>query len=581
MKKQTKRLLERGFNPVRRDLSFDKLVCAVTPFLETVNTPVALGVYLRLKYSSYEEYLSMDLNPLDYVNPDVYRLDYQCVKMFSKSEFFPSVYDTKKEAMQSFIQAELDCKVTNDRFITREDPDFRDPVLSAITYGAIRKISRILGDVPTVQEIPVRFGPGNNVGLSKTTSVYDKLTAELTLTGNAKSIAQKVMETCPAWASYVSRGGVPTPPNSEHLVPFNVVSGSILGFVPKNAKTDRPICTEPLLNSYIQLGIGKYLRNRLRKAGCNLNTQTRNQELARVGSLTNDLATIDLKSASDTISYMTVLELLPLPWFELLESCRSPRYTFEGKYYEFHKFSSMGNGYTFELESLIFLALSRSVCDFLEIKSTDVSVYGDDIIIPSRAVQLLRRVLKHFGFVVNETKSFDQGPFRESCGKDWFLGEFVRPLFLKSKPSNASLMTWCNHIYRISEGLLDPRYKVLYDGLYDLVNSGYKILNGPDGFGDGHFVVPWDRRSFGGHSLRRRGWEGHGYYTLDQTPYSKPVTDDAVYPAALYGAQFSTETSLTDKIQVSHLSRDGLLYPIRRNGTRTTLRRAFHPWKTG
>jgi hypothetical protein len=88
MKKQTKRLLERGFNPVRRDLSFDKLVCAVTPFLETVNTPVALGVYLRLKYSSYEEYLSMDLNPLDYVNPDVYRLDYQCVKMFSKSNSF-------------------------------------------------------------------------------------------------------------------------------------------------------------------------------------------------------------------------------------------------------------------------------------------------------------------------------------------------------------------------------------------------------------------------------------------------------------------------------------------------------------
>jgi len=107
MKKQTKHLLERTFRSARRDLSFDKLVSAANQYFETVNTPVSLGCYLRLKYKSYDEYLSMDLVPSDYANSDMFYQDQQCVKLFSKAEFFPSIFDTEKVAKESFIQSEI------------------------------------------------------------------------------------------------------------------------------------------------------------------------------------------------------------------------------------------------------------------------------------------------------------------------------------------------------------------------------------------------------------------------------------------------------------------------------------------
>lgn len=578
MKKQTKHLLERTFRSARRDLSFDKLVSAANQYFETVNTPVSLGCYLRLKYKSYDEYLSMDLVPSDYANSDMFYQDQQCVKLFSKAEFFPSIFDTEKVAKESFIQSEIACYQTNSKFIQRDDPDFRDHVLSNVSHIAKRKISRILGNCPDFQDIPISFGPGNNVGLSRNTSIIDKLTSVLTFTGNLKQWLPKIMETCPSWSCYRAKSSIPTPlDDNTYHVEVQEVAGSALGFVPKNAKTKRTICTEPLLNSFVQLGIGKVMRGRLRRSGCNLNSQARNQELARVGSLTNDLATIDLSSASDTISYMTVMELLPFPWFNLLDCCRSPNYTYEGKYYEFSKFSSMGNGYTFELESLIFLALSQAVCEVLDLPTTNVSIYGDDIIVPSKATALLRKTLEFYGFKVNEAKSFQEGPFRESCGKDWFLGQQVRPLYLKRRPSNATLIGWCNHIWRVDEGLYDFRWQALYDALYDLVDKPFHSLKGPDGFGDGHFVADMSSYSFRNHSLRRRGWEGYGYYTLGDSPLPRHVDSDAVYVAALYAAQNSQAVQSVGKQHISHSSQNGKYVAHTRGRVRTVVRRAFHP----
>jgi len=95
----------------------------------------------------------------------------------------------------------------------------------------------------------------------------------------------------------------------------------------------------------------------------------------------------------------------------------------------------MGNGFTFELETLLFVALSAAVAKL--IPGRDLFVYGDDILIPSAADRDVRAVLEAFGFEVNQEKSFSSGPFRESCGGDFFLGYNVRSCFATKDMDNS------------------------------------------------------------------------------------------------------------------------------------------------
>lgn len=586
MKKITKRYLEANFKKPRRDISFEKLVQSALPYFEGVDSAVSLGLYLRLKYGEFRQYLTFDINPSDYDSAYKYMHDYQCSKLFSKSLIFPSVFDTKKEAERNFIQAEVKCQSTNDRFWTRVDPDFRDPAISSVLYIAQRKIARILGDVPSYDTLTFRFGPGNVVGLSKDTDVSDKLHSCLTGTANVIEQLPLLSAKCPGWFQH-RPDKVYTSLYDYAFTDMKTVGGSKLGFVPKTAKTDRAICTEPLLNSFVQLGIGDYIANRLRRAGCNIRDQKRNQELARLGSLTGDLATIDLSAASDTISSAVVLELLPLPWFNLLNDCRSPSYTYKSKTYDFHKFSSMGNGFTFPLETLIFLAVSRAVCAHLGLDTRNVNAYGDDIIVPCAAAELLTKVLSFLGFSVNESKSFSSGPFRESCGEDWFLGVSVRPLFCKNRPTNASLISWCNWIY--NRGSNDPLYDILYNCFYSLVPTAFRKLKGPAGFGDGHFASKYEVGYENISSYRRRGWEGRGYYTLGSTPITRSRSDWVVVSSALYLAQFYAapvkfrgrydNLYLTRELPTTSTgsSREGVYQATNRDRVRTVLRLAFHP----
>lgn len=98
----------------------------------------------------------------------------------------------------------------------------------------------------------------------------------------------------------------------------------------------------------------------------------------------------------------------------------------------YSKFSSMGNGYTFEMETLMFYAAAKAVADYLCLPWWEVNAYGDDITIGVEGVELLTLVLSSMGFTVNTSKSFSSGVFRESCGKDYFNGTSVRPYFVRT-----------------------------------------------------------------------------------------------------------------------------------------------------
>lgn len=593
MKKSTsfKTRVSTGFNRTLK-ISFETLLKCSKPLFEDINSPTSLALWLMLDNGEYDQYLSYQIQPNNYLNPDKFRLDYQCSKLFAKYEDFPKVRDTKHEAIKSFIECEASCRLINKRI--RENGFrslFKDDEWSVI-FTATQKINRILKDPPKVSDLQCSFGPGLNIGLSNgRTSILDKLLERPTSTKELSDLLISLDIRYPAWQEKLESDDPNFPSTSSFFFKTEPSRGSRLSFVPKNARTDRPICIEPLINGFIQSGIGTSIRKKLLKAGCDLRSQEYNQQLAHLGSVRNDLATVDLSSASDTISCEVVKELLSIDWYDLLFASRSHYFSFKEngrkKWYPLEKISSMGNGFTFELETLLFLGLARATCDFLQISSKDVNVYGDDIIIPSSAYDLFDRVLHALGFKVSEEKSFTQGPFRESCGSDWFLGQPVRPLFLKKTPTPAVLMSWCNHLRRISKG--DPRYYRFWLALKGQVPPDFHKLVGPDGQGDGHFIVSYSEwlkrkeykishpKKIKSFLKQRLGWYGILYHTMRDKPLKFPVDGSAMYTLAMYKTLNPSE-SPTEILNLRKQDKQYIL-TARRSRTKSCVELSFSPWK--
>lgn len=209
----------------------------------------------------------------------------------------------------------------------------------------------------------------------------------------------------------------------------DVVNASSLFTVPKKTDIDRVACKEPSANLYLQRGAGNHIRSRLRRFGIDLNDQTINQRMAKAAVQTGH-ATVDLSAASDSISRQLVAECLPPDWFCFLNAIRVHQASIDGQAHELEMFSSMGNGFTFELESLLFWLTCRFICMKAGIKGR-ISVYGDDIILPSAAYEPLVELFDWIGFKVNPDKSFASGPFRESCGEHYYLSQRVTPFYIR------------------------------------------------------------------------------------------------------------------------------------------------------
>lgn len=255
-----------------------------------------------------------------------------------------------------------------------------------------------------------------------------------------------------------------------------ICAGDSLLFVDKNFKTDRGISPQPFGNLILQRCDARQIRNKLRKSGLCLDTAPLlHEELAKLSSQSDVYSTIDLSSASDTVSYELVKEILPFDWFDALSISRTRKTrVIDGETevtYDLEKFSAMGNGYTFELESLVFYSLCKAVIKLYGDKYNQCSVFGDDIIISSSLSDILIRVLQDVGFKTNIEKTFITGPFKESCGKDYFDGHFVRPVYLK-EPDNNEIVRYVyflNRLYLISR-FNDPN-GVVYDDRFEKIRA--------------------------------------------------------------------------------------------------------------
>lgn len=237
------------------------------------------------------------------------------------------------------------------------------------------------------------------------------------------------------------------------------VQGSKLGSVPKDRTKHRTTCTEPLLNMFYQLGAKNCLEEcLLRFFRLNLEDQQRfNRILACYGSRTGLTATLDLKDASDLISVDLCRHLLPHAIFRVLMKIRSQRCLVGKQYVELGMIATMGNGFCFALMTLLFVSLVQAVHEEndTEFKLNSTSaVFGDDIIVPSHLYQHMHDALSSVGLVVNTEKSFAEGPFRESCGGDYYLGHDVRGVYIKRFTNEAHCYSAFNrlHLWSLRHG---------------------------------------------------------------------------------------------------------------------------------
>ena len=436
----------------------------------------------------------------------------QVQALLSKQDFLDLGIDKESAAFATFMSAEDLCRNTNERFRSGLSGVSSDA--HSVLYGASRKIATVLGDVPTYQDLKFSFGPGATTNVKRARSnPMVKLEAHLSCSYEFVSHAKEFLMEFPGWMEAQS--------DKQKQIRLYPSHGK-LQFVPKSSKTMRSIGVEPTLNGFGQQGIGKYIRKRLQRAGVDLTDQTRNQKLACKGSIDGSLATVDMSSASDTIAYGLVLHLLPIDWFEFMDRFRTGSVTYKGKVIKLHKFSSMGNSYTFELESLIFFSLAYATCTHLGLSPKDVSVYGDDVIIPVSAMPLFREVLTVCGFIMNTDKSFADGPFRESCGADYLGGIDIRPFYLKDRISCRVLFNMHNWFIRHGEPALAS--KVL-----DEIPKHLQLF-GPDGYGDGHLLGSYHLRS--NRKLKRLGHEGGFFdtYVAESKRIKVRELTDWVYP---------------------------------------------------
>lgn len=199
------------------------------------------------------------------------------------------------------------------------------------------------------------LGSGSSVG-AELGDFYTKLfSSRLTAyTEGTFRLYRSVVSGNPTWAAAENR---------RHAEYGNLVIGaSKTTTVRKESGIRRTICSESILDMFFQRAIGNTLDYiTKRRTGIDLSLQPElNREYARLGSLYGDYCTIDLRSASDCEALSTISEVFPRYFVDILKRHRAQRTLLPGgSEVELHMVSTMGNGFTFSLMTML---LSAIVC---------------------------------------------------------------------------------------------------------------------------------------------------------------------------------------------------------------------------
>lgn len=481
------------------------LMRVVQALCEDVATPRALSVYLMAKHGEWTQLLGLRVKPWDYFDSESYFKDCLVTDLLRKVEDLPTTVDREAVALKTFLLCEEQCASTNRR-LTRFIPDtlFLEDQLDDRVYRFIsewrKEISWVLGTLP--DHLTPRFSGGATVGDTgdlKTTP--DKMSSAPQITQGARCLMPFWHNT--SWAHGLVRD---RPWYSDPLT----VRGNHFFTVPKDAEKRRGCAKEPSINIAFQLDVGALMKRRLlTKLGLDLKGgQSEHKELAKAASVDGKASTIDMSNASDTLCRLLPQLLLQTEWHSLLTSLRSPFTYVDGHWHWLEKFSSMGNGFTFELETLIFATLARQIVRQEGGDPDSVKCYGDDLIVPTVHTASILSALAFFGFTPNRKKTFTEGPFRESCGGDFYGGVPVRAHFLEELPDEPQQwISLANGLRRVAFATGDhsPRWGLVRRAwlrVLDCLPTAIRGCRGPSHLGD--IVIHDDEPRWGRTTIRSR-----------------------------------------------------------------------------
>lgn len=367
--------------------------------------------------------------------------------------------DRESAAYQLWNNDEHRCKRTNQKLVA-----YRNRFLAGRkTLPWMREVQRmrefcayVLGEQPDLDAVKAmsKYGPGASVGVRGDATHYANKVLSWDCTSGCVDLAVDALALDKgAWEVFGFDPRESTNPSAidgfkreaRKLVLDSVCNHDTLIFIFKNAKALRSITVQPTLSGMVQLGIDAVVKQLLlERANIDLTDQSLNRRLAFLGSrdwLTdpNPWCTIDKKSASNLIAKLLPGFVLPGAWSKLLWSTRSPLYqtppAMGGDIRQYEMYAGMGNGTTFGVESLFFLAAAYAVSEVDEPSALRrdrfFSIFGDDLLIRQGHAAKYIEFIEYLGFRINHDKSFISGPFRESCGADYWNGINVRPAYVR------------------------------------------------------------------------------------------------------------------------------------------------------
>lgn len=538
----------------------------------------SLSIDILMRYNEWDQIFAMKADPHHYSDAKSF-LSANLATCFFKKLDVPMGRQDEIEAatLEKWWSAERSCFRTNQRL--NELLDFG--TLSGIPAperiiefldDARKWFAWIVGDgLPPCEG---RFGPGATVSDSYgRTTVLHKMSSLPTFTPSA--FGYLVPWSGTKWASAcAARWDVP-----------ETARGNVYFTAPKTALVRRPCAKEASINGFYQLGTGDYLRRRIKLRGIDLRTAKElHMFIAQVSSLTEEHATIDLTSASDTNALALVRALASPRWFNHLTDLRSPFTRVNGKWVRLEKFSSMGNGFTFELETAVFMAICLAVDPTLT-PGHDLHVLGDDIIVPKGIANDVIWALKFCGFETNKDKTYVSGSFRESCGGDYYLGVPVRGFYLEKVPNEPQhfiaiangIRRVCEDANRVVPGIV--RYRSAWFKCLDNIPVAIRKLRGPEQLGD---IVIHDDESRWQIRWRSSGIRWIGVYRPTRPQGTKFGRFDAhiQFAGALYGVGLTGQVP-TDRLRVGCLQAAGRVWPEGYDGREVIGRDPVMSYKVG
>jgi hypothetical protein len=381
----------------------------------------------------------------------VFKRKYQIASVLKRYRFHKDIYsdaDLTQEAIKGFLDTQ--------RRIDAVNFDSLSSSTKWILDYASMYIRHILGEYSDEEHRSLcRFGKKASVGVPAR-SACEAARWELPITGSCKQISwfdsemSKVACVQEYWAKQLEsdpKGSI-----------YREIDCLALTLVPKTFKSLRSIMPNSTIGSYMSYGLGEMIRKRLKRGGYDIRKlQMQHRDIARLASLHRRYVTADLSSASDSISVALVDRLLPPDWLEILHQSRIGCVVLpDGQRVESHTFCTMGVGYTFPLQTLVFLALLIAIQAWRKprLEWERVSVYGDDLIYTDQIHPDVLRVFPQLGFVINVDKTFDRCGFRESCGGDYFHGVDVRPFQPRNGSAIVSQKAYEAMLYKCINGLL-------------------------------------------------------------------------------------------------------------------------------